>query len=363
MYFYFSIAGAIAALIFLDEHAKKYAKRIDKALLIICFAALTVIACIRGDEVGSDTSSYMLIFDRISITPWNGLLRFSIESGNELGYVLYNKILAVIIPDRRIITVSNSLILMAALYIFLKRNVSDGLFGLYAYYTLGMYQSGFNIVVSQCISLLIFSNLDKIREHKKVKYFLLVCFCMLFHISALIYFAIYFVCIVKLTISKAALCLAGAGAISLLYDAALPLIVQIIPQKYIGYLDQSLSENGLILLLHLMIVLYIFGFQMISQKKQSLNSIDERQSMFLWLICLEFVCYIIAFNNMHFSRAAYLFMPAIVAYIPNAVDLIKSRNMKIIYKISMIIILGVQYWLRLRINNIGNSIPYYTMFD
>ena len=97
------------------------------------------------------------------------------------------------------------------------------------------------------------------------------------------------------------------------------------------------------------ILIYVFA----DNKKVFL---DDQVGMVMFL--LNMVCFGLSIGIGGMTRVAALFGPYFIIYLPNAIESQKSKNKRILLFVVVIGICLVEYILRLKINNIGGTMPY-----
>ncbi len=335
-------------------------EKMKKNIFTICVFVLMIFACLRDITVGKDTQHYVRIFNIISGIEWRDLWKYSLNTGYEIGYVVYNKMLSMISLNTQIITISNSLILMILVSHFIKKECDNPVLGLYVFYAIGLYQSSFNIISSMIASYIVFSGLMEIRNRKLLRYLLYVFIASLFHSAAAVMIILYFVYDIKITGSRIGIVLISGGIITWIFPRIMGIMSSVIPHKYVRYLTHS-ADNGLILLFHGLLVLTIFIVQLATEGSLQLND-EEDISIHMWSVIFEIVFLFMAMRIDIFTRVAYFFMPSLPIFIDKAIGNIRLNNNRVLLFWGLIIMIGVQYILRLQINNIGGSIPYKFFF-
>ncbi len=161
------VLGAILLIGLIFSGAKQFsAERNRNAVFLFLTVGLIFVACFRAESVGKDTQYYVRLFRVISSLRWRDLIAYSRQSGYEIGYVIYNKLLSVISTNGQIVTIANSLILMLLVYTVTKRECQNPILGSYVFYTVGIYQAGFNIVSSLIAAYFVYLGLGAIRKRK-----------------------------------------------------------------------------------------------------------------------------------------------------------------------------------------------------
>ena len=355
IYIFLFIFLLIMLIISKDKSANQV---IHNIVFYVCIGVLTVFACLRAPSVGKDTSSYINLFFEYGAVPWKNILSYSLYSGYETGYILYNKILYALFPYPQTITAANSVLFALFMYGFLKKFSKDSIFSLYIFYAFGYYQTSFNIVSSLIAAMIIYYNMDAFYSNK-LKAAFIVILAFLFHRASIVLIILAFIEKIPLTKRRIAAIVILAILGAMFYNNLLPVLSFLAPTEYQDYLERNTGDNGLILIFHVLIIIFLRVYRSVIKKKNLLIEGKEfLPNTINWLILLEICIFIVALRAQKFTRLAYMFTPAYFIYIPEAVSQVRSANNRLLLRFSLIVLLGLQYFLRLSINNIGYTVPY-----
>lgn len=327
-------------------------------MVILCF-----FSCVRSISVGRDTYSYARIFLNISRVSWGQLFNYAAITQQEIGFVIYNKLISCLSIDRQAITIANSILIFALLSKVIFRYSEDPLFSIYIFFTLGLFQTSFNISSSMIAGLFIMNGFQYIISKKPLKYFFVVLAASLFHRSSYIFIPLYF--FYKIDVNYKTIVrvvLLSLLCSMLFYPVIYRVSVSILPSIYSRYLERNRGDNGLILIFHLLLIIYSFIFHA-STSKTIFSSFISHEKIWIWCIVVELCMFILSLQANAFTRAAYLFTPAILLYLPFMEIKVEEPRYRFFYHLTVIIILVVQYYIRISINNIGHSIPYEFFFN
>ena len=78
----------------------------------------------------------------------------------------------------------------------------------------------------------------------------------------------------------------------------------------------------------------------------------------IWMLLAETFFFALGIGMRSSLRMAALFGPYIIILIPNLIDKSSKNGNKNVVLLIIIVLTGLQYLLRIRINNIGGSMPY-----
>lgn len=360
MSIYFVLEAVLLIGLVMSNSVQFSSKKSRKFIYFVFVSVLTFIACFRGVSVGKDTQYYIRLFNTIRSVRWIDLWTFSRQTGYEIGYVVYNKFLSLISSSGQVVTIGNSLVLMLLAARFTRKECSNPLLGLYVFYAIGIYQSSFNIVSSMISAYIVMSGLDEIRNRRLIRYALYVLVGALFHTAAVMMIVLYFLYNVKINTKRILAVLGGGVAIAFFLSRVLALATRFMPLKYTRYMTRA-SDNGMILLFHLLILGAVFIVQMASSKTLAVNDEDDIR-IHTWSVMLEIVFLMMAIRIDIFTRVAYFFMPCLPVFINKSIDKIGQTGNRFLLYFGLVVAIGLQYIIRLQVNNIGGSIPYMFFF-
>lgn len=354
----------LAVLILLLVMSDLFSLRLKKASLYIAFISgilLLFFSAVRSLYVGMDTYSYSRIFLNNARQSWEDIIWYAVSSDQEIGYVIYNKLLSLISVDRQIITVANSVLLFFFLYRSIKSYSVNPMYSIFIFYSLGLYQTSFNISSSMIAGFIAFLGFKYIQKQNLLKFLLYIFFAFLFHRASIIYIVLFFLYRYPVNAKIFIRWIAVAFLLTLIYPLIYQLLIRFLPSSYIGYLNRSKTDNGIIMVFHLMILCYT-ALYLFSNRGGILAEAQENR-IWMWCITLEICWFIFSLQADVFSRVAHLFTPALIFYIPASERRIPFSKKRLLYRLSMVGGLILQYIIRVSINNIGHTIPYQFFFD
>lgn len=85
----------------------------------------------------------------------------------------------------------------------------------------------------------------------------------------------------------------------------------------------------------------------------------ECESIGVWMLMLEMLFFCIGYDVAAETRMAALFGPYLIIFIPRLIETgIESKSMRLNVIALVMVLSGMQYIVRLQINNIGSTMPY-----
>lgn len=257
------------------------------------------------------------------------------------------------------ITVANSTLIILLLSILVKKQSIYPFLSMWLYITLGIFQTQMNMSRNAISILISYQAFPYIREKKLAKYLICVLFASFFHTSSILFVPFYWI-VGKTTLTPKLLrrILLIATILGLNFSAIRPYIVRTLPFGYGRYFaGNTVKFEGLAIGFSHFLLLLLTIFMTNRSKRQE---VIEKEDIGIWMFVAEIFFFCVGYYVSAATRIAALFGPYLLILIPNTLGIgIKSDKKRLSAIIIVIILTGVQYILRLRINNIGTTMPYY----
>ena len=187
---------------------------------------------------------------------------------------------------------------------------------------------------------------------------------MLFHTSAIFFLPLYFLSKIKINKKTLSLVFCISALIFIFYPIFIKILINILPQSYVGYVDGSRGHRGnKIELLVLLVQIIAMAFCAIQVDKKKIKKIVENNNIVLWLLIYEVLLYLLTMKASMFQRGAFLFSPYVIIIVPNIICKIDSKNRRALTTVCMVIYGTILYLLRVHINNVGTTMPYAFFFN
>ena len=191
----------IFAFLYSSNHLNISYERRRKHYIQIVIFLLILQSGLRNWAVGSDTYQYFLIFESVKKESWQDLLaNFVNFEGKDPFYAVFQKFFQLFSTNYQWYLIFVALIFMPALGYFIFKNTTQIRHALLAFVIyMGNFYGFFSITgIRQTIStaLLLYSY-QYMKERKLVVFTILVLIAGLFHISALVFFPLYFIAELK----------------------------------------------------------------------------------------------------------------------------------------------------------------------
>lgn len=350
---------AIARAGSLSGRQTKHIALMNACLILWFFMAF------RGISVGVDTKHYAYVFSQFDDIPFTKVftaVTYANESESwafdfEPGYRLINKLLSLFFSAPQAITVFNSTVIIILWYQLIQRESPNFLLSIWLFITLGIYQTEMNVTRNAIAILMVYNAFSFLRRKEFAKYLAVCLLASLFHIAALVMLPLYYlVWSVKLTPKRMAAAIGIFCLIGIAFPIISPLIAAVLPDRFAKYF-QGNNEKMVSLIVGLLNGgFFLLTLWLMPRKKRSRIFQKERLGIMLLTLNLCFFGLNIGLGDA--SRMAALFGPYLVILIPRMLRLIENRDRRRDAATLIVILSGIQYVLRMCVNNIGGTLPY-----
>lgn len=226
-------------------------ERQSRKYLKIALLPVFVLIAFKSEDIGSDTSNYIRIFNNTKDFSLDYSL--SIFPEVEKGYIIINYILSRICKNSQIILIFVGLMVYVSLYKFIIRTARLKSLALFFFVTLGFFQfamSGIRQTIAICIILWAY---PYIKERRLVYFALFIALAMMFHKSAIVFAPTYFIAHMKLKQNNILLMFAGMFILFLMADKLLLSAADVMDYNY----GIEKTGNGYIFFFIVCIITYI----------------------------------------------------------------------------------------------------------
>lgn len=152
-----------------------------KLYVVLCFAALTVIAAVRASTVGADTSQYCRAYTLIGVTPWRSLgdsFRY------EWGFLILCKLLSYVSTDPQLLIAVSSVIINVPIGIFIYRNSPKPELSIFLYMGLTYYTQNMNVMRNAMAVAIVLLAFEALKGRRNILFFALIALAASFHKTA-----------------------------------------------------------------------------------------------------------------------------------------------------------------------------------
>ena len=227
----------------------------NKRAIVLFFAGLIVLLWLRDKTVGNDCENYLDAFFRIKKMSFEKIW----ASGDEWGYRVLNKIIAMINDGQQFFFLAIALFSLVPIMILYKKESEDAIvtIGLFSFFVFSMYFSGFRQICAMSFVVPAYYA----TKHRKFLLFLVsVGIAYLFHQSAVAILLLYPIYRLKITKPRILYLIPFWGLIFLRKEAVFSVMLRILPSQY----EETYSEisptgaySVLLLLILFVIVVYL----------------------------------------------------------------------------------------------------------
>lgn len=334
------------------------------ALMTAC-VILWFFMAFRDISVGVDTKFYSYVFEQFRDIPLSEV--FTAETyGNEShswtfdfepGYRLMNKLLSLFFTTPQAITVFNSTLIMVLWYFLIKGSSPNFMLSVWLFITLGIYQTEMNVTRNAIAIVMVYNAFPFLRHREFPKYLAVCVFASLFHVAALALLPVYFlVWGVKLTPRRAVALILVFCAVGVIFPFIGPILSTIVPGRFGKYLQSNNQKFGSLIVGILNGGFFLLTLWLLPRKQIKRVFTMERIGVLMLIFNLCFFGLNIGLGAA--SRLAALFGPYLVITIPRMLRLIEHPLARRRAALVITVLSGIQYVLRMCINNIGGTMPY-----
>ena len=342
-------------------------RKINVSKLVIPMATIPLLffMSFRAINVGADTKQYVFVFNQISNISLFDLFKTNTYAVGgryrlsfEYGYRLFNKLVSYFSTDGQAITVANSILIIFLLSLLIKKRSMHPALSIWLYITLGVFQTEMNMSRNAIAILICYLSLQFIKEKKLVKYILCVLIATLFHTSSILFIPLYWIVDkVKLTPKLMRKILIIAIVLGFGFSIVRQFLITSLPFGYGRYLigNNTKLESLAVGVMHLLLVLLTWIMMDRAKKSEAIQA----ETIGIWMFTANIFFFCIGYDVHYAVRMAALFGPYLIILIPNLLMKgIETENKRFNAIVIIIILTGITYILRLRINNIGATVPY-----
>ena len=361
-YFFILFLLGIPTILFII--GQRHHVQLGNVSLAISCCILCFFMALRDTSVGADTQMYERAFMSIRKMNIVDLFQYNVYIGKgyyldlEIGYKIYNRILAVLSEKAHFITSANSIFITCLLYAFVKKNSKNPILSIWLYITLGFFQTEMNMARNAIAIFICYHSLLNILTKRPVKYILGILIASMFHFSSIIFLPLYWLIhLVRLDERGLRTMLIVAMGIGAAFPLFKGIVYSVIPTKYyIYFMESSNRKEGLLLGF---LYIFVLGTVLIFMKKRYRTNAVSYCIVGNWMFILCIVGFCIGFSLPIGTRIAALFGPYLIVYIPEMIHYgYKSKSKRKLITTGIVVICVIQYILRLNINNIGATMPY-----
>ncbi|KIY20674.1 EpsG family protein [Mesobacillus subterraneus] len=337
MFIYMTLLSywAITAIAF-NANSRIRLRYNSKLYVLIAGISLFIVMALRDVSVGTDILAYMneYINGKYYL---NNLLR-----GSELGYSYFNYALGQLglnFQAYLAIIAAIFVITISILYYLYSKNI---LLSFYLHVTIGLFamsMSGLRQTIAISLTILAFIYLMK---NKKMLFFIFVGIAYFFHNSAIVFLLVFILRKIRIN-KKIGFIIYGISCLAFIGRGFFgSLVKQHTPDMYITYLDNTAYVNPLLIVVVMALPLASLFFWPESRNEHNEDYIRVISISFV-LSCINFVIYFVAMEIPLIERLSLYFIIYNTLLIPNVIQRIKSKDIRVIAIMVCIIFPLIQF--------------------
>lgn len=321
----------LVSLLFKSRDTRK------KFFLYASFLQLFLFLGLRAIDVGVDLPNYFYFYDKCNQLGWSQVFSFRYEPF----YIIYTKLIANFINDKQIfLVVTAFLSLIGPLYIIKKYSknyfLSTFLFITFQFYTYDFY------ILRQVIAMsILLLSLKYVEKRNFPKFAIMVGVATCFHTSAFLFIIVYWFSKIKIDNKKILMITGMMIAILLFGDKIINMALNIVYQYYVG----SVGEEGG----YFYLIVLLIAFLSTTLVKNAFHLQQKNNFMWYNVLIISIFIQLFAIQKPIISRITIYYSIALIIVIPNAIQCIKDKNLKML--IDMIICLGFFIFYLTRLEN------------
>ncbi len=343
-----------------ERYLKKEKKFIGISMLLLSILTVCALAGLRSSKVGTDVENYALnqfwlynnekrsffyVINTTGIEPLFSLLVLISTIFKDFHFTLFFIELACAMP----------------IYIYAYKNrKEESLTFIIFIFLITMYARSFNLMrQSIAISLIVLSTYYfKIKKYKKT--FLIYLISIMFHYSAVICIAIYFIMHILMNYKNEEnknRWMALIIFLALILTVFMDKILELIPTKYSFYIDSQYAVNSLSILSVVKKLFWVVISLSVVFRIKNNKSLRNEQKVYLMFLLLDLIMYFMSLKVSTFGRLGNYFLNiGYFGMIPKIKYIFKQ---KLLANASIIIILVV-FWYNMTVinNEADKTYPY-----
>ena len=339
-------------------------KKTEHLALIISCLILWFFMAMRNVTVGVDTKNYSYVFTQFAEIPLRKIfsaVTYATSSRTwsfdfEPGYRIVNKLVSYISDSSQAITIFNSTVIIVLLYCLIQHNSPNYMLSIWLYITMGIFQTEMNVTRNAIAILIVYNAISFIHKKEFGKYLLMCLIAASFHTAALVFIPIYWLIKFRINIKKVIIIIGAACFVGIVFPVVSPYIRMILPDGLDKYFEGNNEKLQSLMVGMMNTAVFVLGYMMlyrVERKKVVMN-----YSVGVMMLVMNLCFFGLNIGLGYASRMAALFGPYIIIFIPQVLSLIESKSRRKRASLLIAVICGVQYILRLYINNIGGTMPY-----
>lgn len=334
------------------------------ALMTAC-VILWFFMAFRDISVGVDTKFYCYVFTQFEKIPFSQIftaVTYANESESwafdfEPGYRLVNKLLSLFFTSPQAITIFNATLIMVLWYNLIRRESPDFMLSIWLLLTMGIFQTEMNVTRNAIAILIVYNGFGYLRRGQFVPYAAICVAASLFHVAALVFLPLYWLIRrVRLTPERALVLIGASCVVGLLFPYISPYLSALLPGRYAKYFQGNNEDLQSLMVGFLNGGIFLLAWLLLPREHR--REVWDRQRLGVVLLVINLCFFGLNIGLGDASRMAALFGPYVIILVPRMLTLIPNRARRTDAARLLMVVCGIQYVLRMCINNIGGTMPY-----
>lgn len=314
------------------------------------FIILFIISAFRGDFT-TDYKSYTRLFYLYNQYDFFDVLKVTdIESG----YKLLSRSVGVFTDNEMYLFMVVSFIILICFYSQFKKHSTYMWLSVLMFVIIGSYYSSFNIIRQILAVAIIFAGSKFLYERRFFKYLLVVILASLFHSTALIMIAFYFILNFRFNFRSIFLIFCGSFFVMLFLNN----IVSFFQRNfYTSYVEGAYGMEGASFKIAI-IPMALLIFSLFNYKKIDLSNTIQR----IWLNAVIFNAFFSILGTKVFmiNRVSHFFSSYTLLLIPLLFSKIKTKELRVVLIIILVFFLIIYHYIVYKNTDFD---PYYFIWD
>ena len=319
--------------------------------LLITFIILFLISSLRGSDVGTDTKTYMTMFNEIGI---NDIKSFS--SMEPLFYLL-NLVTYFISSNSHAIIFVMSLITIFSFGLYTFHFSKDYLLSVIIFLGLGYYFLTFNISRQMLGFAMILFSLYFYQKNDNKLSILFLIFAVLTHYSMLVWVPFYIFSYFKINTKKLLMIICSLPIFVIFFLLIFNKIV--VFTHYFVYLDETISRS---LPYYLFFCFKLFCLCLFFYKRKN-EYLDKGNMILIYSLLINLIIDILTIRYSYFARLTYCVEPYLIITIPLLIREKFGDKYKILCYIFFVLVGFVFINTVIDNNSFFGIVPYNMIFD
>lgn len=312
--------------------------------LSIAFIELLLFLGLRDTSVGIDLKNYIPFFNLFKDSGWDIVLRIKLEKG----YIIYNKLIGLVGGENLFLFIT-ALVSLIGVYFSILKYSKNYFLSTFIFITMHFYIFLFSGLRQAIAYSIIWISLKYIKERKLLKFIILILIAISFHKTAIIFLPVYFLANKKITVKYVSI-FASASLVTFVFRTQ---IIDLIKRFIYSNYTMSQSYGGYKLLL---LLIMIFAGSLYILYKKNNNEEQEQNRIWLNMLLIGILVQTLASIEGNIARLTMYFEYAIIFLIPNIIEEIDDRKVKIFLKCIVYTLLTVYFIISIQSST--SYIPY-----